>query len=127
MNLILKIRRIAEPVLLVLVGAGLFPIVNFNRYNPVEMAMPLRLAIIAFAAWACMEFGCNAHELFPTWQLGHTALLGCGLACAGLILRLLLELGEVSNTYNFTAGNVLFHVLFVTLLTAGAAWFREKK
>ena len=122
-----KIRRIAEPLLLCLIGMGFFPILNFNPENPVELGIPFRLVMLVFAGAACVEVGKNMQGFFPQWKRHHAAWFGLGIACAGLVLRFLLEFGEASNTYNFTVGNVLFHLLFMTALTAGAAMAEKKK
>ena len=108
--------------MLCLMGLGLFPIINFNPENPVDFGTPARFALIALAAFSCAAFGKSTHALFPKWKLYHVALISFGIACFSLVLRFLLEFGEVSNTYNFTVINVLFHLLFVTLISTGSAF-----
>ena len=45
---------------------------------------------------------------------------------AGMGCRYLLEYGEVSNTYNFTAPNMVVHVLLVNILCL-ACWYLAAK
>ena len=50
------------------------------------------------------------------------AAMALGLALAGLLCRFLLEYGEASNSVNFTAPNVLLHLLLAVGLPALTAW-----
>ena len=53
---------------------------------------------------------------------GRSGLLLAAMALAGLLCRFLLEYGEVSNSVNFTAPNVLLHLLLAVGLPALTAW-----
>ena len=44
----------------------------------------------------------------------------------GMGCRYLLEFGEVSNTYNFTAPNIIVHVLLINILCL-AFWYLATK
>ena len=53
---------------------------------------------------------------------GILAAMALGLALAVLLCRFLLEYGEASNSVNFTAPNVLLHLLLAVGLPALTAW-----
>ena len=72
--------------------------------------------------WAWQEAGRMQATLFPGRGIGALALWDLGAALAGLACRFLLELGEVSNAVNFTAPNVLLHLLLAAGVPALTAW-----
>ena len=45
------------------------------------------------------------------WKLHQVALLHLGMILLSMLFRYLLEFGEVSNTYNFTAPNIALHIV----------------
>ena len=45
------------------------------------------------------------------WKLHQVALLNLGMILLSMLFRYLLEFGEVSNTYNFTAPNIALHIV----------------
>ena len=54
-------------------------------------------------------------------------LLTLAYTFLGMACRYLLEFGEVSNTYNFTAENIALHILMSCLVTYfGWFWYRRK-
>lgn len=65
-------------------------------------------------------------KLFPGKGLRYIVILTGALASMGLACRFFLEFGEVSNTYNFTLPNILFH-LAVFLGVLLLSWYRAVK
>lgn len=110
--------------LMLLVNCGFFPIVNFNPDNPVDLGLVMRVMIFTLAASAHWNFGRLEARVFPGWSPLFIGLFNAAVVCGGLLGRYLLEFGEVSNTYNFTPGNTVVHVLFLTA-AATAAWRLE--
>lgn len=98
--------------LMLLVNCGFFPIVNFNPDNPVDLGLVMRVMIFVLAASAHWNFGRLAARVFPGRSPLFIGLFNAAVVCGGLLGRYLLEFGEVSNTYNFTPGNTVFHVVF---------------
>lgn len=119
----LRSMLIVVPLML-LVNCGFFPIVNFNPDNPVDLGLVMRVMIFTLAASAHWNFGRLAARVFPGRSPLFIGLFNAAVVCGGLLGRYLLEFGEVSNTYNFTPGNTVFHVLFLTA-AATAAWKLE--
>ena len=72
--------------------------------------------------WAWQEAGRTQAVLFPGRGIGALALWNLGAALAGLGSRLLLEFGEVANAVNFTAPNVLLHLLLAAGVPVLWAW-----
>ena len=72
--------------------------------------------------WAWQEAGRMQAALFPGRGIGALALWNLGAALAGLGCRFLLEFGEVTNAVNFTAPNVLLHLLPAAGVPALWAW-----
>lgn len=64
--------------------------------------------------------------MFPkaTWVL--MLLLNFAITIMGMIARYLLEYGEVSNTYNFTLKNIVFHIVIMLLLSM-TFWMQTKR
>ena len=74
------------------------------------------------ALWAYREIGRMQAALYPGRSGLLLAAMALGLALAGLLCRFLLEYGEASNSVNFTAPNVLLHLLLAVGLPALTAW-----
>ena len=106
--------------LMLLVNCGFFPIVNFNPDNPVDLGIIMRVMIFTLAASAHWDFGRLEARVFPGWSPLFIGLFNAAVVCGGLLGRYL-ELGEVSNTYNFTPANAAFHTLLLAS-AATAAW-----
>ena len=73
------------------------------------------------------ELGMLQAALFPNGSIGFAAALNLGMTVLGLIFRYLLEYGEVSNTYNFTAANVALHLFALTILPLMTYISRKQK
>lgn len=99
-----------------IIGGCLFPIVNCNPENPVETSLVMKTIILLSVFLFYTELGMLQAALFPKSSMGFAAALNLGLTVLGLIFRYLLEFGEISNTYNFTAANVALHLFVLTIL-----------
>lgn len=99
-----------------------FPVYNWNK------AWPLTITAMYIVLLPCCAvfIGGSLASLIPEKSLGTVLFLTAILTCAGLGCRFLLEFGEVSNTYNFTLPNILFHLL-VSVGCSSLAWFRGVK
>lgn len=113
----MKAVKFLVPLLMCIIGAGLFPIINFNPNNPVDLGLVFRIIIIAIAFTSCVELGKFESIIFPKWNIIIITIFNFSLGCIGLIFRYLLEFGEVSNTYNFTFKNIVFHLAFITIIS----------
>lgn len=101
-----RIARLLVPALLVLVNCCGFPVYNLHKswtfmITAVNLSTVLCCAVMAGGFFAA---------LFPARGGLFVLLTTLALTLAGLGCRYLLEFGEVSNSYNFTAPNLLLHV-----------------
>lgn len=108
----------------ILFGGCIFPVYNLTRlesnYSP---WIHLYLAMTIFVFWGNIE-----NAIFPKVSLLPIAALNFGLTAGGMLFRYLLEFGEVSNTYNFTAPNIALHMITtVTVSTLAWYWAKQKK
>ena len=108
-------------------GGCLFPIVNCNPENPVETSLVMKTIILLSVFIFYTELGMLQAALFPNGSIGFAAALNLGMTVLGLIFRYLLEYGEVSNTYNFTAANVALHLFALTILPLMTYISRKQK
>lgn len=96
--------------LFVVIAGAAFPFYNWNKHYSV--------ALTGISLWlniACyIELGILERRLLTNCKTGKIALLNLGIVISGMGCRYLLEYGEVSNTYNFTIPNIVFHIV-VTL------------
>lgn len=107
--------------LMLLVNCGSFPIVNFNPDNPVDLGIVVKVMVFVSALEAHRNFGRLEARVFPERSLLFIGVFNAAVVWGGLLARYLLEFGEVSNTYNFTPANVVFHVLLL-VSAATASW-----
>ena len=117
-----KVARLLALGIIVLINCCGFPLYNLNRswtfmITAVNLSMVLCCAVMAGGFFAA---------LFPARGGVFVLLVTLALTFAGLGCRYLLEFGEVSNTYNFTLPNVLFHAA-VFLGVFSLAWHRAVK
>lgn len=99
-----------------IIGGCLFPLVNCNPENPVETSLTLKTMILLSVLVFYGELGMVQSALFANRSIWFVALVNVAMTFLGLVFRYLLEFGEVSNTYNFTAANVALHVAVLTLV-----------
>lgn len=110
-----------------IIGGCLFPIINCNPENPVETSLTMKTIILLSVFLFYSELGMVQSALFPKGSMGFAAALNLGMTVLGLIFRYLLEYGEVSNTYNFTAANVALHLFALTILPLMTYISRKQK
>lgn len=128
-----RIQQYRKPLLIgmvlfsCIVGGCLFPIVNCNPENPVETSLVMKTIILLSVFIFYTELGMLQAALFPNGSTGFAAALNLGMTVLGLIFRYLLEYGEVSNTYNFTAANVALHLFALTILPLMTYISRKQK
>lgn len=123
-----KKRIIAFVVIMsILVNGGLFPIINFNPDNPVNLGTITRLMVIAMALTFHKAIGIWETVIFSEWPLTFIGIFNVALVLGGLGCRYLLEFGEVSNIYNFTVVNVLFQVLALASISTVVCALDKKK
>ena len=60
-----------------------------------------------------VEVGLLSGYLFEKKKIGVVLLINAAHIVAGMICRYFLEFGEVSNTYNFTPPNIVFHIIII--------------
>jgi len=101
----------------ILVNGCFFPIVNLNRENPVDIGLAMCLIVAVMALAFHKGIGSFEAVAFPKWPIAFVGIFNFVLVLIGLGCRYLLEFGEVSNTYNFTAVNVAFQVLVLVLVS----------
>lgn len=121
MKTVLPRSMLAVVPLMLLVNCGFFPIINFNPDNPVDLEPFIRVMLFALAVKAHWDLGRLEARVFPERSWLCIGLFNAAVVCGGLLGRYLLEFGEVSNTYNFTPANAVFHVLLLASATT-AAW-----
>lgn len=128
-----RIQQYRKPLLIgmvlfsCIIGGCLFPIVNCNPENPVETSLVMKTIILLSVFIFYTELGMLQAALFPNGSIGFVAALNLGMTVLGLIFRYLLEYGEVSNTYNFTAANVALHLFALTILPLMTYISRKQK
>ncbi len=103
-------------IFLVFIGCFTFPMWNFTRaswYN------------VLIAIFAYYEIGMLLGVLYENKSVGKVALISLAFTIIGYGCRYLLELGEVSNTYNFTLLNTAFHTLVAVGIPTLTASFKK--
>ena len=94
-------------VLFVIIAGAAFPIYNWGKHYSYTLTGITLWLNIAF--W--IEVGVLERRFLRGKQICKIALYNLTIILAGMGCRFLLEFGEVSNTYNFTIPNVLFHIV----------------
>ncbi len=106
---------------LVFIGCFSFPMVNFTRsYHLISWIN------VGVACFAYYDIGLLFRTLYEDKPLLNVAAVTLFFTAIGFICRFLLEFGEVSNTYNFTLWNVLFHTVAAVVITSLTAMFKEQ-
>ena len=121
------ILRVIEPLITCVVAAGFFPMINFNPDNLVNLGVTFKLMNLVFGFIVFANFGSVMLKIYRGLKLYTYALISFGIAVTSLVLRYFIEYGEVSNTYNFTFGNVIFHLLYVTIVATLFAYRKGKE
>lgn len=116
------LRTTALFVLIVITAGCAFPFYNFTKsFRYMIVGMNLLMNISCYAALGAME-----RPILKNWKGYHVALLNLGLILLSMLFRYLLEFGEVSNTYNFTAANIALHIT-VTLTISMVSYFTSRQ
>lgn len=107
MNRNQKLKTVSLFVLIVVSAGCSFPIYNFTKsFGKTIMVSLLFLNVSCYAALGAME-----RPFVKNWKLHQVAFLNLGMILLSMLFRYLLEFGEVSNTYNFTAPNIALHIV----------------
>ncbi len=110
-------------------GCFLFPAYNITKNYGHHIQWNRLFLVIA----ECYVMGSILAKAFPYEKESVTktvfSLLGfnCVFILAGMGCRYLLEFGEVSNTYNFTAPNIVVHLLTVNVFCMASWYFGVKQ
>ena len=118
-------RRIAAALMvlffLILTGSS-FPFYNLTKNYPATLTFTILFVSISVYSY----LGAFMTHFCPRARLGQIFLIHLGLILGGMLLRFLLEFGEVSNTYNFTSANISLH-LAVTLTVSTVSWWWTRR
>ena len=99
-------------------GCFCFPVYNFTH----EVSNGIRWTVVVTTAVAYYDIGIPMRRIFRSkkrfsWKATLSVLgLNSITLAAGMGCRYLLEFGEVSNTYNFTLPNLVFHFFVVNAI-----------
>lgn len=100
-------------ILFVIIAGAAFPLYNWGKhysYTLTGITLWLNLAFY-------IELGVLERRLLPNYKTGKIVLLNLGIIVVGMGCRYFLEFGEVSNTYNFTLPNIVFHVVVTFMIS----------
>ena len=102
-------------------GCCYFPL--FNISYPEHSISPISFVI---GLIAYHEMGRFEALIFPQKSFGFVLVSNMAHIFLGMGARLMIEIGEISNEYNFTIQNIALHmVICVSLCTA--AYYKAKK
>lgn len=121
------ILRIIEPLITCVVAAGFFPMINFNADDPVKFGAAFKLMNLVLGFIIFANFGSAMIKIYHGLKLYIYALISFLVTFVSLVLRYFVEYGEASNTYDFTLGNVVFHLLYVTIVATLFAYRKGKE
>ncbi len=112
-----KAMRTLAFVLGVFFGCFSFPILNFTKDAPnftrwySTYMIVVEYLVIGWVLTGAFPYQKEAEGK----QLVSLVCFNCVTILVGMGCRYLMEFGEVSNTYNFTAMNIFFHVIVTNL------------
>ncbi len=102
-------------------GCCYFPVFNISYNDKSISPVSFVIGLLAYH-----EIGRFEALLFPRKSFGFILVMNMAHIFLGMGTRFVLELGEVSNAYNFTIQNIALHlVICVSLCTA--AWYKASK
>ena len=96
-------------------GCFCFPLVNFTKTLS-DMQKHISIWNIFISLLAYVEVGLLSGYLFEKKKIGVVLLINAAHIVVGMICRYFLEFGEVSNTYNFTLPNIVFHIIIISCI-----------
>ena len=100
-------------IVAVFFGCFCFPFINITKVlGDTEKQISIINLFICVLAYA--EVGLLSGYLFEKKNIGIVLLINVAHIIAGMICRYFLEFGEVSNTYNFTLPNIVFHIVIIS-------------
>jgi len=107
-------------------GCFCFPLVNFTKTLS-DMQKQISVWNIFICLLAYVEVGLLSGYLFEKKKKGALLLINATHIIAGMICRYFLEFGEVSNTYNFTFPNIVFHIIIISCVCLCSYLHTKKK
>ena len=108
-------------VIFVMIAGAAFPFYNWSKhYSYTLTGITLWLNIACY-----IELGILERRLLPGCTMVKIVLINLGIVLAGMGCRYLLEFGEVSNSYNFTVLNIVFHMI-ATLIISTVSYIISK-
>ena len=118
-NFVLKHKKgvaVFVCLFLIFIGCLGFPIYNYSPDAP-QISRWINIFVCIGAYY---EIGTTQAALYEskTWRKSSAVVLRMTVLC--FLCRYLLEFGEVSNTYNFTLPNVLFHLIAAVCISGFA-------
>lgn len=128
-----QIKRYRIPIIVgifvfsILINGGFFPIVNFNPNNPVKRETIMLFIIIVMSCAFHKEVGSLEAVILSECPPVLIGVINVAIVLCALVCRYLLELGEVSNTYHFTAMNIAFQMIFLALISSVTCLLERKK
>ncbi len=106
------------------IGCGMFPFINLTKETPVRMDT-MNLLIMLSSVMFYYTFGKLEANVFSEKPALYVAFFNVTATAFGMLIRFLLEFGEISNDYNFTLLNIALQLFAALILTSGA-WFFHK-
>ncbi|MBQ1948236.1 MAG: hypothetical protein II359_06465 [Clostridia bacterium] len=102
-------------VIAIFFGCFCFPFINLTKIlsdTQKQIGMiNLFLCLVAYA-----EVGLLSGYLFEKKKTGAVLLIHAAHIIGGMLCRYFLEIGEVSNTYNFTLPNIAIHMAAISCI-----------
>ena len=112
-------------IVAVFFGCFGFPFINITKVlSDTEKQISIINLFTCLVAYA--EVGLLSGYLFEKKKIGVVMLINAAHIIAGMICRYFLEFGEVSNTYNFTLPNIVFHIIIISCVCL-SSYFHTKK
>ena len=112
-------------IVAVFFGCFGFPFINITKvlsYTEKQISIiNLFTCLVAYA-----EVGLLSGYLFEKKKIGVVMLINAAHIIAGMICRYFLEFGEVSNTYNFTLPNIVFHIIIISCVCLCSYLYTKK-
>lgn len=108
-------------VIFVIIAGASFPFYNWSKhYSHALTGVTLWINIACY-----IELGIFERRLLQDSAIVKIVLINFGIVLAGMGCRYLLEFGEVSNSYNFTVLNIVFHMI-ATLIISTVSYIISK-
>ena len=96
-------------------GCFCFPFVNLTKIlSDTQKQISIINLFLCLVAYA--EVGLLSGYLFEKKKTGAVLLIHAAHIIGGMLCRYFLEIGEVSNTYNFTLPNIAIHMAAISCI-----------